>query len=260
VNYRNILFDKANGIGTVTVNRPEALNALNSEAFAELLELFQEIESDPEVRVVILTGIGEKAFIAGTDLVAMQSLTSAEAQIFARNARKTYDRLYTLSKPTIAAVNGFALGGGCEMAMCCDMRLASENARFGQPEINFAIIPGSGGTQRLPKLVGMAKAKELIFTGAYIDANTALNIGLVNKVVPLANLLNEAKDLAAKMLSKSSIALAMAKAAINGGANTNLIAGLDLEEQCFALCFATEDQKEGMKAFVEKRKAQFKNK
>jgi len=257
--YNNLLYDKENGIGIVTINRPGSLNALNGEVYTELYELFQEIEGDQDVRVVILTGNGEKAFVAGADIAEMQPQSSLEISSFIDKARKASDRIYTLSKPVIAAINGFALGGGCELAMCCDLRIASENAKFGQPEINLGIIPGAGGTQRLTRLVGMTKAKELIYTGDIIDANTALTIGLVNKVVPPDNLMAEAKELARKMLSKSSIALSLAKTAITSGANMNLSPGLDLEAQCFSLCFATEDQKEGMKAFMEKRKPEFKN-
>jgi len=257
--YRNLLFEKTDGIGIVTVNRPASLNALNSEVFTELDKLFQEIESDAEVRVVILTGSGEKAFVAGADIAEMQALDTIGISKFIAKARKASDQIYNLTKPVIAAINGFALGGGCELAMCCDLRIASENARLGQPEINLGIIPGAGGTQRLTRLIGMTRAKELIYTGDMIDARTALAIGLVNKVVPQASLMAEAREMAKKLLSKGSVALAQAKKAINTGANMDLASALDLEEQCFALCFATEDQKEGMKAFREKRKPQFKN-
>jgi len=170
------------------------------------------------------------------------------------------EKIERLPKPVIAAVNGFALGGGCELAMSCDLRIAAENARFGQPEINLGIIPGAGGTQRLTRLVGMTKAKELILTGDIIDAGTALSIGLVNKVVPQYDLMSEAKALAQKLLTKSSAALSLAKTAINGGWQMPLSSALDLEMQCFSLCFATEDQKEGMSAFIEKRKPDFKGK
>lgn len=258
--YQNILVEKDNGIGIVTINRPQALNALNNDSFIELYQAFQEIENDPGVRVVIITGSGEKSFIAGSDVTAMANLNATEARVFAGNAGKTCDLIYGLSKPVIAAINGFALGGGCEVAMCADLRIASENARFGQPEINLGIIPGSGGTQRLTRLVGIARAKQLVFTGELIDANTAFSMGLVNKVVPLANLMTEAKELAKKVLSKSSVTLSLAKIAVNNGANVDLSTGLEIELQCFAQCFATEDQKEGMKAFLEKRKPQFKNK
>jgi enoyl-CoA hydratase len=258
--YQNLLYEKDNGIGIVTINRPQVLNALNSETFSELYQLFQEIETDPEIRAVIITGSGEKAFIAGTDITVMVNLNPAEARIFAANAKKTCDLIYSLSKPVIAAVNGFALGGGCEVAMCADIRIASENASFGQPEITLGIIPGSGGTQRLARLIGIARTKELVYTGGRIDANSALSMGLVNKVVPLANLLNEAKEMAKKIIRNPGVALTLAKIAINSGENVDLTSGLDIELQCFAQCFATEDQKEGMKAFLEKRKPQYKNK
>jgi len=258
--YKFLLYSKEEGIGIVTINRPESLNALNGEVFTELYKLFQEIEDDQDVRVVILTGSGEKAFIAGADIAEMQAQSSVEIRSFIDKGRRASDRIYTLSKPVIAAINGFALGGGCELAMCCDLRVASENAKFGQPEINLGTIPGGGGTQRLSRLIGMTRAKELIYTGNAIDANTAFTMGLVNKVVPPENLMAEAKELARKLLSKSSIALALAKKAITSGANMNLPSGLDLEAECFALVFATEDQKEGMSAFLQKRKPEFKGK
>jgi len=260
VKYKSLLYSKEEGIGIVTINRPESLNALNGEVFTELYKLFQEIEDDQDVRVVILTGSGEKAFIAGADIAEMQPQSSVEIRSFIDKGRRASDRIYTLSKPVIAAINGFALGGGCELAMCCDLRVASENAKFGQPEINLGAIPGGGGTQRLSRLIGMTRAKELIYTGNAIDANTAFTMGLVNKVVPPESLMAEAKELARKLLSKSSIALALAKKAITSGANMNLPSGLDLEAECFALVFATEDQKEGMSAFLQKRKPEFKGK
>ena len=258
--YKFLLYSKEEGIGTVTINRPESLNALNGEVYTELYKIFQEIEDDQDVRVVILTGSGEKAFIAGADIAEMQPQSSVEIRSFIDKGRRASDRIYTLSKPVIAAINGFALGGGCELAMCCDLRVASENAKFGQPEINLGAIPGAGGTQRLSRLIGMTRAKELIYTGNAIDANTAFTMGLVNKVVPPESLMAEAKELARKLLSKSSIALALAKKAITSGANMNLPSGLDLEAECFALIFATEDQKEGMSAFLQKRKPEFKGK
>lgn len=259
MSYKNLLYEKENGIGIVTINRPQSLNALNGEVYTELYEVFQEIEDDQDLHVVVLTGSGERAFVAGADIPEMQPQSSLEISSLMDSSRKAFDRIYTLSKPVIAAINGFALGGGCELAMCCDLRIASENAKFGQPEINLGIIPGAGGTQRLARLVGMTRAKELIYTGDMVDANTAFMMGLVNKVVPPGSLMTEAKELARKMLSKSSIALSLAKKAINSGADMSLPSGLDLEAQCFARCFATEDQKEGMKAFMEKRKPQFKN-
>jgi enoyl-CoA hydratase len=259
VTYNTLLYEKEGGIGIVTINRPESLNALNGEVYTELYELFQGIEDDAEVRVVIITGSGEKAFVSGSDIMEMQPQSSTEINGFAEKCRRASDRIYNLSKPVIAAINGYALGGGCELTMCCDLRIASEKARFGQPEINLAIIPGGGGTQRLTRLIGMTRAKELLYTGDMIDASTALNMGLVNKVVPPDSLMTEAKELAGKLLTKSGRILSLIKKATTSGASMSLSEGLDLEVQCFALCFATEDQKEGMKAFMEKRKPEYKN-
>ena len=258
--YKTILYEKADNIAKVILNRPEALNALNSTVYNELYDVFEAIENDDEVRVVILTGSGEKAFAAGSDVAEMANMDPIAAQKFMATIRKASDRIYSLSKPTIAAISGYALGGGNELAMCCDLRLASEKARFGQPEINLGLIPGASGTQRLPRLIGAAKAKEMIFLGDMIDAATALGLGLVNKVVPPDKLMEEATAWAAKLASKSSPVLAMAKMAINTGIDTDLASGLNIEARCDALCFATEDQKEGMKAFLEKRKVVFKNK
>jgi enoyl-CoA hydratase len=257
--YETLLYEKADGIATVTISRPESLNALNFKVYAELYEVFGEIEKDNEVRVVILTGSGEKAFVAGSDITEMAPQSSREIASFVGIARQASDRIYYLGKPVIAAINGYALGGGCELTMCCDLRIATEKARFGQPEISVGVIPGAGGTQRLARLIGMTRAKELIYTGDMIDANTALNYGLVNKVVPVENLMAEAREMAAKLLTKSGVILSLAKAAITGGAGMSLPDALSYEAQCFALCFATEDQKEGMKAFMEKRKAEYKN-
>jgi enoyl-CoA hydratase len=258
--YQNLLFEKENGIGIVTINRPQVMNALNDLAYAELYQLFQEIEKDNEVRVVIITGSGEKSFIAGTDITNMAKFSTEEARTFASTLKRTYDIIWNLPKPVIAAVNGYAFGGGSEMAMCADIIIASENARFGQLEINVGIIPGSGGTQRLQRLIGINRAKELIYTGNIIDAKTAFSMGMINKVVPLADLMKEAKAMAAKLLEKSSVILKLAKSAINNGASVDLNTGLNIEIECFSQCFATEDQKESMKAFIEKRKPIIKNK
>ena len=258
--YKTLLYEKKDGIAIVTLNRPDKLNALNSTVYNELYDVFEVIENDPEVRVVILTGCGEKAFAAGSDVAEMQNMGPLEAQKFMATIRKASDRIYSLTKPTIAAIHGYALGGGNELAMCCDLRIASEKARFGQPEINLGLIPGASGTQRLPRLIGAAKAKEMIFLGENIDAATALTLGLVNKVVPPEKLMEEAMAWATKLAAKSGPVLAMAKMAINTGLDTDLASGLNMETKCNALCFATEDQKEGMKAFLEKRKANFKNK
>lgn len=256
--YKFLLYSKEDGVAKVIINRPEALNALNTKAYAELSELFADIDKDSEVRVVIITGSGKKSFVAGTDVAEMQPKTSVTIREIQIKVREALEKIEELPKPVIAAINGFALGGGLELAMACDLRIASENARVGQPEINLGIIPGGGGTQRLTRLVGIAKAKELVYTGDMIDANTAHSIGLINKVVAQNDLMAEVEKTAQKIAEKSAATLALAKAAINGGANMDLSSGLDLEMQCFALCFATEDQKEGMSAFLEKRKPQFK--
>jgi enoyl-CoA hydratase len=259
VTYKTLLYEKKNGIGVVTLNRPDKLNALNSTVYKELYDAFEAIENDDEVRVVILTGSGEKVFAAGSDVAEMQNMGPLEVQKFMATIRKTSDFIYALTKPTIAAIHGYALGGGCELTMCCDLRICSEKARFGQPEINLGLIPGASGTQRLPRLIGAAKAKELIFMGDMIDAATALNLGLVNKVVPPEKLMEEAMAWATKLAGKSGPVLAMAKMAINTGLDADLASGLNMETKCDALCFATEDRKEGMDAFLEKRKAVFKN-
>ena len=236
------------------------MNALNDESYAELLQVFQEIEKDADVRVVIITGSGEKSFVAGTDITNMAKMNCLEARTFASTLKNTFDLISNLGKPVIAAVNGYAFGGGAELAMCADVIIASENAKFGQLEINVGIIPGSGGTQRLQRLIGINKAKELIYTGSIIDAKTAYEMGMLNKVVSLADLMKEAKTLANKMLEKSSVVLALAKLAINNGANSDLETGLNFELQCFSQCFATEDQKECMIVFIQKRKPVIKNK
>jgi enoyl-CoA hydratase len=198
--------------------------------------------------------------VAGSDITEMAPKSSLGIVPFVEIARQASDRIYYLSKPVIAAIHGYALGGGCELTMCCDLRIASEKARFGQPEVTMGVIPGAGGTQRLARLIGMTRAKELIYTGDMIDASTALSYGLVNKVVPVEDLMNEAKALAEKLLTKSSAILSLAKAAITTGAGMSLPDALSYETKCFTSCFATEDQKEGMNAFIEKRKAEFKNK
>jgi enoyl-CoA hydratase len=260
LNYRYLLFEKEDGIGVVTINRPQVLNALNTEVYSELNEMFTEIEYDPEIRVVIITGAGEKAFVAGVDILEMKDKNSVDINQFITIARWAGDRVYNLSKPVIAAINGYAFGGGNELALACDLRIASENAKFGQQEINVGVVPGGGAIPRLTQLVGMARAKEIVFTGDVIDARSALQMGIVNKVVPPEKLMEEAKALARKLISKSSVTLSYAKMAFNTGVDLNLAAALDLDECYFARCFATEDQKEGMKAFTERRKPEFKNK
>lgn len=254
-----LLYEKKEGIGTITINRPEALNALNSQVFKEIYFLLEEIENDDGVKVVIITGKGDKAFIVGTDIKEMENLSYKEARDLALLARKAIDKIWAFKKPVIAAINGFALGGGCELAMACDLRIGSERAKMGQPEINLGVIPGSGGTQRLTRLVGSAKAKELLFTGKVIDAQTSLSYGLLNKVTSPELLMEETRKMALEIASKSAFTLTLIKSAVNTGGNLDLSAALDYEIECFAQCFTTEDQKEGFRAFVEKRKPVFKD-
>ena len=258
--YKNLLLSKEDGIGIVTINRPQVLNALNTEVYSELNEMFTEIEHDPEIRVVIITGAGDRAFAAGVDILEMKDKNSVDINRFITIARWAGDRVYNLSKPVIAAINGYAFGGGHELALACDLRIASEKAQFGQQEINVGVVPGGGAIPRLTQLVGMARAKEIVYTGDVIDAHNALQMGLINKVVPPERLMEEARALARKLLTKSSVTLSYAKKAFNTGADIDLPAALDLDESYFARCFATEDQKEGMEAFTEKRKPEFKNK
>ena len=255
--FENLLYDCSDGIATVTINRPKALNALNQSTLKELLCLFTGIKDDTAVKVVILTGAGEKAFVAGADISEMQPIDAVTARQFAQLGHQLAATIEGLSKPVIAAVNGFALGGGCELALCCDIRLASENARFGQPEVNLGVIPGFGGTQRLPRLIGKGRACELLMTGDMIDAAEAYRIGLVNKVLPADELLASAHKMAAKIASKGQVAIGFAKSALRDGLESDLTRACAQEADLFALCFATADQKEGMQAFLEKRPAEF---
>lgn len=257
--FTSLIVDISDRIATVTVNRPKVLNALNEATLKELDQAFAAFATDPKVKVVILTGAGEKAFVAGGDISVMQPLGPVASRGFARMAQKILDRIENCPKPVIAAINGFALGGGCELAMACDIRIAAESARLGQPEINLGIIPGWAGTQRLSRLIGKGRAKELVFTGEMIDAREAWRIGLVNQVVPAAALMNTARELAAKIAGKGAIALALAKEAIDRGLEMDLERANACEADLFGLCFATEDQNEGMLAFLEKRPAVFRD-
>jgi len=257
MDFQNLLLDKGDGIATVTVNRPKALNALNEETLKELLCCFEGLEIDTDVKAVILTGAGEKAFVAGADIAFMKEMDAVAARSFALLGQKVMNTIEHLSKPVIAAVGGFALGGGCELALACDIRLAGDNARFGQPEVNLGVIPGFAGTQRLPRLIGKGRAKELLFTGDMIDAAEAFRLGLANRVVPRAELAAAARELAAKIAGKGSIAIALCKDAVDNGLEMESDKACRYEADQFALCFATADQKEGMGAFLEKRPAHF---
>lgn len=251
----NLRLDVENEIAVLTIDRPKALNALNSETLVELNEVLSEIEKRDDVKVLILTGGGEKSFVAGADISEMINLSSSEARDFGMRAAEPFFKLSNMRQVTIAAVNGFALGGGCEISMACDIRIASENAKFGQPEVGLGIIPGFGGTQRLARLVGMGRAKELIFTCDTIKADEAYRIGLVNKIVPLEELMDTAKTMATKIISKGSYAVSIAKAAINNGYDMDIKNAIEMEANLFGLTFSTNDQTEGMSAFLEKRRA-----
>jgi enoyl-CoA hydratase len=258
--YENLLVESENGIGIVTINRPKALNALNAATIRELDQVFDELGQDNGVKAVILTGSGDKSFVAGADITEMQPMTAIEGRTWAKVAQAVFNKIENLPKPVIAAINGYALGGGCELSMACDIRIASEKAKFGQPEVSLGIPPGFGGTQRLSRLVGKGRAKELLFTGEMIDAAEAYRIGLANKVVAPEELMEAAKAMAQKIISRAPIAVQACKAAVNEGLDTDLESGIAYEAEVFGLCFATEDQKEGMAAFVEKRKANFSGK
>ncbi|MFB3924720.1 MAG: enoyl-CoA hydratase/isomerase family protein [Syntrophales bacterium] len=255
--YKNILFEIDEGVAIVTFNRPKALNAMNSDTMGELLDAATRVKNDDGIRALILTGAGEKAFVAGADISQMQDMKPYQALAFMELGHETLRLIETMPKPSIAAVNGFALGGGTEIAMSCDMRFASENARFGQPEVLIGLIPGWGGTQRLPRLIGMGRAKEIIMGGEQIDAKRAYEIGLVNRVYPADQLLAETKKFAKKLARLSGFVMKMAKHSINYGYDLGLDSANRLEMECCAQCFSTDDQKEGMKAFLEKRKAVF---
>ena len=257
----NLLLEVENGIALLTINRPKSLNALNSETLAELNTCLAELENNEEVKVVILTGSGEKSFVAGADISEMVNGTPAEGRKMGLLAKEAFGRLENMPQVTIAAVNGYALGGGCEISMACDIRVASENARFAQPECGLGILPGFGGTQRLPRLVGKGRAKELIFTCDQITAEDAYRMGLVNHVVPQAELIDYCKAMAGRIMKNGPYAVSLAKQAINTGMDTDLDSGLKLEANLFGLSFSTADKKEGMTAFLEKRKEKhFQNK
>jgi enoyl-CoA hydratase len=259
MDYQTILYEKSEGIATITLNRPQSMNALNSLVFKELVHVLSEIEGDEEVKVMILAG-SDKFFAAGADITEIGKIaTPVEAHRFLKHAQAAFNNIEDMAKPVIAAISGLALGGGCELVLACDLRIAAENALFGQPEIKIGVIPGGGGTQRLPRIIGVTKAKELLYTGDFIDAQEAHRIGLVNKVVSVASLMEEAKKMALKIARQPGIALKMTKLAVNGGLNMDIKSAMAYEARCFEILFSTEDQKEGMRAFVEKRKPNFKN-
>lgn len=257
---KNVLLQKEGNVALVTINRPKALNALNSETLKELDIVIDEIANSDDVFAVVLTGAGEKAFVAGADISEMKEMNVLQGRNFAILGNKVFRKLETLEIPIIAAINGFALGGGCELSMACDIRIASEKAKFGQPEVGLGITPGFGGTQRLARLVGMGMAKEIIYSTRLIDAQKALQIGLVNSVVAPEALLDEAKKLAGEIASKAPVAVKLSKQAINRGMQVDMDTAIMIEAEVFGECFSTEDQTDAMTAFVEKRKLEgFKN-
>lgn len=256
--YENIKYESRDNIAYVTVNRPKAMNALNMDVLNELYDVFTAIEADADIRAVILTGEG-RAFVAGADIAQMNQLNALEGRQMMIMGHKVMNLIEAIEKPVIAAVNGFALGGGCELSMACDIRIASEKAKFGQPEVGLGIIPGFGGTQRLPRLVGKGMAKYLIMTAEMIPAEEAYHIGLVEKVVPAESLMEEAEKLAKTIASKAPVAVATAKTAINNGFDMDMKSASKFEIETFTAAFGSEDKSEGMSAFLEKRAPEFKN-
>jgi len=257
VSFNNILCEKEGPVAVITINRPQVLNALNAETLQELEAALDQIERDREIRVVIITGAGEKAFVAGADISFMQNLTPLEAKQFARLGQKVFSKIENLPQPVIAAINGYALGGGCELAMACDIRVASTRAKLGQPEVNLGLIPGFGGTQRLTRLVNPGLAKEILFTADTYDAETAKQIGLVNHVVPPEELMQFCKAMAGRIASKGPVAVQLCKEAVNDGLEMDLEKALIHEADLFGVVFATQDRAEGIAAFLEKRKPEF---
>ena len=255
----NILITRENAIATIQINEPKTLNALNSAILNALRDTFEQLCRDNTVRVIILTG-AERSFVAGADIQTMMSMNYDQAKAFGELGASVFRKIETCSKPVIAAINGFALGGGCELVLACDIRIASEKAKFGQPEVSLGITPGFSGTQRLSRAVGFSKAKELIYTGKVIGAEEALHIGLINSVVPSESLMEESMQLARLIAKQAPIAVQNAKKAMNEGWDLSIEQGIDLEIELFARCFKTEDQKRGMEAFLKKEKVEYKGK
>ncbi len=253
----NVLLERRGRIALITINRPDKLNALNIATRKELADALDELRNDEEIRVVVITGAGEKAFVAGADINEFAGRTAVQQRAVMK-AKSVFTAAEDFPKPLIAMINGFCLGGGCELALACDIRIASDRAKFGQPEINLGIIPGGGATQRLTRLIGEGKAMQMVLTGEMIDAQEAYRLGLVNEVHPAAELEAKTMEMATKIAEKSPIALTMAKTSVKNAARMNLREGLDQEIDLFALCFSSEDKEEGVRAFLEKRKADFK--
>ncbi len=257
ITLENVLYEKKDSIAYVAVNRPKVLNALNKKTWADLRTAFEAARDDASVRGVILTGAGDKAFIAGADISELAHASAVEAETSSTFGQEVLNLIENLGKPVIAAVNGFALGGGCETAMACTIRVASENAKFGQPEVKLGLIPGGGGTQRMPRLVGKGRALQIILSGEIISAQEAYRIGLVNEVVPAADLITRAEAILRQIFSNAPIAVKYSLEAVNKGLETSVAQGLSLEASLFGLCAGTEDKKEGTQAFLQKRAPQF---
>jgi enoyl-CoA hydratase len=255
--YSTLVLEVSNGICTITINRPDKLNALNTTVMNELSQAINDVYSNPQVRSAIITGAGTKAFVAGADIGEFLGLSTEEGMEMAKKGQDLFFKIENSSKPIIAAVNGFALGGGCELAMACHFRIASENAKFGQPEVNLGLIPGYGGTQRLTQLIGKGRSLELLMTGSLIDAKTALQYGLVNHISPVEELINAARSILETINSKAPLAVARCIATVNA-AYQNKPNGYEMEIKAFGECFGTEDMKEGAIAFLDKRKPEFK--
>ena len=253
----NVLYEKKDGIAYVTLNRPKVLNALSKATWQDLRTAFEDARDDAAVRGIILTGAGDKAFIAGADISELATVSAVQAEESSRNGQEVLNLVENLGKPVIAAVNGFALGGGCETAMACTIRLASEHAKFGQPEVKLGLLPGGGGTQRLPRLVGKGRALQLILSGEIISAQEAYRIGLVNEVVPAADLITRAETILKQIFANAPLAVKFSLEAVNKGMETSQAEGLALEASFFGLCAGTEDKQEGTRAFLQKRAPQF---
>jgi enoyl-CoA hydratase len=260
MSFQFIIFEKSEGIATITLNRPDALNAWSQQLAHEFLDALKDIAEDETVKAVIITGAGDKAFSAGADIKAMKGMTALKARALSQMGYNICNAIESLGKPVIAAINGYALGGGMEVSMACDFRIASDKAKMGQTEINIGLIPGWGGTQRLTRLVGKARAKELVCTGRIIDADTALQWGIVNKVAPHEELQITARALASELASKAPVAMKVAKSLIEKGADVDLQSALALEREGFGVVASSEDLQEGVSAFLEKRKAAWKGK
>jgi len=260
VEFGNVLLNKSDNIATLVINRPKALNALNKDTLLDIRAAVENFRDDPEVAVLIITGAGDKAFVAGADITYMLDINAMQGREFGLIGQSVFSLIEKIEKPVIAAINGFALGGGCELAMACDFRICSDKSKFGQPEVGLGVTPGFGGTQRLPRIVGTGMAKQLLYSGDVIEADEALRIGLVNAVVEADALMDYVWKLATRIASRGQISVRLCKVAVNEGMQTDIDRAMTIEADLFGICFATADQKEGMGAFVEKRKALFKGK